>query len=208
MTYPPQPPWQPGNTPSGPWPGSTPSPGYGSFPSQPTPATDPGPAPLSVSIAIALLCIRVALSLTSLFFIDEALDRMLASPQLAAFDPATLNTLKQVVFTASLAITFIWGAVWVLFIVKAGQGRNWARVVLTIFLSIDAVFLPLFILEYVQGVLAMAQLVFTVPGQVLGLLVIVLFWLPASQTWYDGKTAFRKARRAQPLTPPPTYPGG
>ncbi|MQA01589.1 MAG: hypothetical protein GEV07_02260 [Streptosporangiales bacterium] len=206
MTYPPQPPWHPSDNPSGPRPGS----GSGSGPyfpaaSVPSPVPDPGPAPLPVGIAIAMLFARVALAATSLLFLSEGIDRMLARPELAQFDPATINRLKSIVLTVGIGISLVWGAVWILFIVKAAQGRNWARIVLTFFLGFDVIQLPLIVVQYVRGVLATAQLVFTLPGQALGLVVIVLLWVGPARAWYADKTAYRKAQRARPpvATPPP-----
>ncbi|MBO0827450.1 MAG: hypothetical protein J2P24_06685 [Streptosporangiales bacterium] len=205
-----QQPWQPpggtpapqgrpqyGQPPQGQQPyGQAPSPGpaYGAAP----PA--PGRAPTQVRVAGILLLVQIVLGdISTIVFLPSTYRRMLAQqPAQPGVDPQLMQTLVTAVMAATIVISLIWLVAWVLFVVKAWQGRNWARVVLTVFLAVSLVSVVFTPFAYAQETVSRAQLPFAVVGLAIAVVVLLLFWRQPAKGWYEANSAYKQATGTYP----------
>lgn len=199
-----QQPWQP--------PGGTPGPQdrqphgqapYGAQPygAQPYGApTTPGRAPTQVRVAAILLLVQIVLGdISTIVFVPSTYRRMLAQqPPQPGVDPQLMQTVVTAVAAATIVISLIWLVVWVFFVVKAWQGRNWARVVLTVFLAVSLASVLFTPFAYAQGSVSLAQLPFTVVGLAITVAVLLLFWRQPAKGWYEANSAYKQATGRYP----------
>jgi uncharacterized membrane protein len=94
-------------------------------------------------------------------------------------------TIDQLITTAqwiAFAVTLVIGLVWLLFIFKMRAGRNWARIVITVFAVLGL--LSLFS-EYRSGQ------AWDFIGPVLSVLALVLMWVPTSNEYFKAHARHR-----------------
>lgn len=169
-------------------------PAYGAAP----PA--PGRAPRPVKVAAILLIVQIVLSLiSSIVFLPSTYQRVLASqPPQPGVDPQLIRSILTVVLVATIVISVIWLVVWVFFVIKAWQGRNWARIVLTVFLAISLVSVLAIPVGLAQRTLSLAQLPFTVVNVVLAVVALLLLWRQPAKGWYEAMTGYKRATGQYP----------
>lgn len=198
-----QQPWQPpGGTPYGQPPqggqpyGQPPfaEPVYGAAP------PPPGRAPTQVRVAGILLLVQIVLGdISTIIFLPSTYRRVMAlQPAQPGIDPHLIQTMVTAVMAATIVISLIWLVVWVFFVVKAWQGRHWARVVLTVFLAISLLSLVFTPFAYAQGSVSLTRLPFTVVGLAIAVVVLLLFWRQPAKGWYDANSAYKRATGQYP----------
>lgn len=169
-------------------------PAYGAAP----PA--PGPAPTQVRVAAILLIAQIVIGVvSSILFVPSTYRRMLAQqPAQPGVDPQLMQNVLTVVIAVTIVVSVIWLGVWVLFVVKAWRGRNWARVVLTVFLVISLVSDLIGSFSYAQGTVSLAQLPFTVVGLAIAVAALLLLWREPAKGWFEANTAYKRATGGYP----------
>jgi hypothetical protein len=169
-------------------------PAYGAAPSA------PGPAPQPVRVAAILLIVQIVLSvISSIVFLPSTYQRTLAQqPTQAGVDPQLIQSIVTVVLVVTIVVSVIWLGVWVFFVIKAWQGRNWARIVLTVFLAISLVSVLAIPVGLAQHTLSLGQLPFTVVTLALAVVALVLLWRQPAKGWYEAMSAYKRATGQYP----------
>jgi hypothetical protein len=167
------------------------APGYPSSPPPGYPGgaatTDGEPTPPgTVTGAFVLYLISaIAIIVTGLLVFTGPAERSIRE-QLER-DPGNTGgmSIDQLVTTAqwiAFAVTVVIGAVWLLFIFKMRAGRNWARIVITVFAVLG-------LLSLFSGYRSGQAWDFI--GPVLSVLALVLMWLPASNEYFKAHARYR-----------------
>ena len=210
-------------------PGGIPGPGpaYGQYPAagygQPPAPPDERPRPLV--IAVRLMYVAAALEivlavaeghwlaswLSSLFTAINAADTSNSGSQLP------ISEIKDVIFVAAIVVGIMTVLVWLWIAWKNWAGRNWARVVATVFFALSCTSLPGLVtgghLSTMPSTLTAADgAAIAVPplaipawliaaglvNWLLGLAIIILLWQRAASRYYD---AVSRSRRRPVYTP-------
>lgn len=198
MTNPPQP-----------WQQPEPNPQYGQQPepyqtqpyqAQPygAPPADPGPISGPPRTALILQLVQIGVGLLSLVFIPSTMRHALAQqPQQPGVSQDLLDTIVTVSVVVGIVVSVIWAGVMVLFVAKAWQGRNWARIVLIVFAAIGVVGfvfgMPFNIIQIANGAQTPLLLITGIPSFVLSLIVLILLVREPAKSWFPARTAYLKA---------------
>lgn len=180
------------------------APGYATpSPSGAAGPADPPARPTSVTLAFLAWVVMTALSLLSLVFVltspiwDQAVAAGLRTADVngVQIDASTLvNTAK----ITSVVGFLIGAALYLLFAFKMRDGRNWARVVLTIIgvLGVLSALLPSYRSVTVNGTTFVVQN-YGIHWISLALLVaaLILMFVPASNAYFTASKAYRQAHR-------------
>lgn len=160
----------------------------------------PGPAPKQVQVAAILLLVQIVLSVvSSIAFLPSSYQRMVErQPAQPGVDPQLIQNLVTVVMVVTIVVSIIWLGVWVFFVAKAWRGRNWARIVLTIFMALSLLGVLAIPATIAQGTVSLAQLPFTVINLAIAVVVLVLFWRQPAKGWYDANSAYKQAAGQYP----------
>ncbi|MBM9466283.1 DUF4064 domain-containing protein [Nakamurella leprariae] len=164
----------------------SPPPGYPGGDSMTAVAPKP---PGTVTGAFVLYLISaIAIIVTGLLVFTGPVERRLRE-ELEVTDTSnttmSLDQLVQVTQWVAFVISLIIGAVWLLFIFKMRAGRNWARIVITVFAVLG-------LLSLFSGYRSGQAWDFI--GPVLSVLALVLMWLPASNEYFQAAGRHRAAQ--------------
>jgi len=148
------------------------------------PVNDPAAAveapmdrPRTVTLAVRLMWVSMVIGALNLIF---GWNDLMAMDEIAKDAPANALGVIKAVVVVMLVISFAFYS-WV--IVKMGQGRNWARVVLVILMALSLLSNPfsgipkLGVLLGLMGVVTFA----------LELASLVLIYMPASRPWFQPR---------------------
>jgi hypothetical protein len=153
------------------------------FPASPEPEYRPdakGPAPASVSNAVRLIWLGVAIGLVStvlsLLFIDDYVQ------QIRDQEPSLTESQARAAFYLTLAITTVFTvALTALFAYFIGKGANWARIVYTVLGVLGLLFtLP------ALGNQPVLFAAFTLAGLVITVITIVLLFRADSNRYFKA----------------------
>lgn len=136
-------------------------------------------APTTVRVSFWILLVGIVLDAVGAVLILLAGIGVSASGASVAGEPATIS---GPVLVATGAITIVFSIVEFVILWKVKAGRNWARVVITVFeiLSLGTLFAGISIL----GVIAFAA----------SIVAVVLLWLPSSNAFFRRSTTGATAR--------------
>lgn len=184
-----------------PFPGAQPPtpPGYGAYPTDPAGYPPQRPLapeqPSSIALAVKLMIVGAALSVLSLVYSITTLGSLKDDirTELMKNDTNVSQSTIDAAYAVTIAIAILFGLVgallWVWMAWKNGQGRNWARVVATVFGALNLVGL----LFTVAGSNAETiSVILSVISSVLSVVILVLLWKKESTAFYDAAGASRR----------------
>lgn len=180
-------------------------PNYGQHPpvfTAPPPA-DPGPTPRSVNLAVILLFVQAALGLASLVLVPDTVDKMMAlEPPPPGEDAETTKMVEQTALGFGITFAIIVAGLTVFLSLLARQGRNWARIVLIVFIIIALSVTPFNLAGVASGVGGPLNLAFDLPALAINVLVLVLLLRRPARSWFAAKSAQARYRKAAKLVSP------
>jgi hypothetical protein len=149
-------------------------------PMQPVPARPPRPQ--SVSIAVTLM--YVSAGLTALGIIIGFIVIGSLKSAIVKASPTLTSTQVHAAETVAIAFAVIVGAIevglWLWMAWANGAGRNWARVLSSVFFGIDTL---LVLIGFARPHAGLSTL-FTIVGWLIGLTIIVLLWRRESTLYF------------------------
>lgn len=155
------------------------------FPASPEPeytAQTKGPAPASVTTAVKLIWVSVALGLISTIvtfaFLDDLIDTAMDSGGGLDRDAARAGVIVGALVGVVLSV-----AIAALFAYFIGKGANWARIVYTIFIALGIV-VNLFGLGGSQPIIL---LLLTLVSLVLSVAILYFLFRPESNRYFSGQ---------------------
>lgn len=166
------------------------------------PAADPGPAPQQIRIASILIFVVVGLGVLATILLPTQRDYFLASMQrsLAAQQPQPtqldVGLFVSVIIDTTMVIIFCVCAFWVLLGIKVRQGRNWARIVVTVFAGLTLVSTPMALVQLLGPVHApLYSYASNLVSALIDIALLVLLWRQPAAGWIKACSAYRRQQR-------------
>jgi hypothetical protein len=141
------------------------------------------PRPQSVSTAVTLMYVSAGLTVLGIILGFVALGSLKSA--IIKAGPTLTTTQVHAAETVAIAFAVIIGAIevglWLWMAWANGAGKNWARVVASVFFGIDTVLL---LIGFARPHASLGSL-FSILGWLIGLAIIVLLWRKESSAYFN-----------------------
>lgn len=127
------------------------------------------------------------------YFLAAMRQSMPQQPQPVSFDVAPIVTAT---IYSSMVFALAGAVLWIVLGVKVRQGRNWARIVVTVLAGLALVSVLVSLIQLISPAhLPIYSYAVSAAGALIDIALLILLWRQPAAGWFNARTAYRRQQR-------------